>query len=81
MLGLPGEMWSTMQIAARRSTGKPLTTRDSHFDATCGGADHDEVAMTVRLRVASVPFHTNSVRSVRVPYQLAGRHPGVARQR
>ena len=27
MLGLPGAKWSTMQIAARRSAGSPLTTR------------------------------------------------------
>ena len=68
-------MCSTMHIAAGRSAGNPLTTRGEDLDTAGRCTDHDQIAMAVELRGDSIPFHTDSVRSVRVPHQLSGCHP------
>ena len=51
--------------------GQPLHDPRQNLDTPRRGAHHDQVAMAVELCVDSVPFHTNSGRSVGVPYQVS----------
>ncbi len=67
-----------MEHDADRGTqirGQPLDNPGENLDAAGRGTDHHQVVMPVRLRVYAITFHTDSVRSDGVPYQLSRRRP------
>jgi hypothetical protein len=51
----------------------PHHTRE-HLDAASRRSDHDQVAMTVGVRVESIPFHRDSVRSAGGSHHHLARH-------